>query len=256
MITFTITSCKRLNLFKESVNSFINSCEDLDLISQWICIDDNSSEEDRREMKTLYPFFNFIFKDKENKGHSRSMNLLLASIRNKFFFQMEDDWVFLQKAPYLSRCLEILKEEKKYGQVVINRNYAELADCQHIKIAGGFRKRTSKNNIKYVLHEHHVRGSKEERDFFQRNPGSTSSCYWPNFSLNPSLVKMEIFKNIGLFYENVPHFEMDFAYRYTSSGYRTCFLDGIYVSHIGRQNSERGNIETKNAYELNETKQF
>ena len=255
MITFTITSCKRLDLFKQSINSFINSCEDLNLISQWICIDDNSSKEDREEMKTLYPFFNFILKSEENKGHSKSMNLLLENVKNKFFFQMEDDWIFFQKAPYLSRCLEILKEQEKYGQVVINRNYAELADNNNIKIAGGFRKRTSKNNIRYVLHEHYARGSKEEGDFFQRNRDSTSSCYWPNFSLNPSLIKMEIFKDVGAF-ENVPHFEMSFAHRYTSLGYQTCFLDGVYVSHIGRKNSERGNFETKNAYELNGLKQF
>lgn len=255
MITFSITTCKRLNLFKKSVNSFINSCEDLNLISQWLCVDDNSSEEDRKEMVELYPFFHFIFKNKEKKGHAKSMNISIENVKNKYIFQMEDDWLFLQKSNYMSRCLDILNENEKYGQVVINRNYAEIADSEHLKIAGGFRKVT-KNKTKYVLHEHYQRASKEESDFFQRNENRKSSCYWPHFSLNPSLIKTNAIKEVGSFSETAPHFEMEFAFRYVNAGYSTCFLDGIHISHIGRSLADRGNLNTKNAYDLNETKQF
>lgn len=255
MITFSITTCKRLNLFKKSINSFINSCEDLNLISQWLCVDDNSSEEDRKEMVELYPFFHFIFKGKHNKGHAKSMNLLAKNIKNKYFFQMEDDWLFLEKSPYITRCLDILNENEKYGQVVVNRNYAEIADSGHLKIAGGFRKVT-KNKTKYVLHEHYQQGSEEETEFFQRNKNLKSSCYWPHFSLNPSLIKTSAIKEVGSFSETAPHFEMEFAFRYANAGYSTCFLDGIHISHIGRNHTDRGNSNTKNAYDLNETKQF
>ena len=67
-VSLSITSCKRLDLFKRTVNSFINSCTDLNLISEWFCVDDNSSLDDREEMKRLYPFFTFYFKSIEEKG--------------------------------------------------------------------------------------------------------------------------------------------------------------------------------------------
>ena len=55
-ITITTTTCKRLDLLKKTVNSFIECCKDLHLVKEWIVIDDNSSENDRIEMKNLYPF--------------------------------------------------------------------------------------------------------------------------------------------------------------------------------------------------------
>ena len=47
-VTFSITSCKRFDLFHKTVNSFINCCTDVHKIDRWLCVDDNSSEEDRQ----------------------------------------------------------------------------------------------------------------------------------------------------------------------------------------------------------------
>src|SRR5581483_3240428 len=52
-IIFTITTCKRFDLFTSTMNSFLNCCLDLNLIDEWICIDDNSNETDRESMKKL-----------------------------------------------------------------------------------------------------------------------------------------------------------------------------------------------------------
>ena len=49
IVTFTITSRKRFDLFERTVNSFLNCCTDLDKIDRWLCVDDNSSEEDRQK---------------------------------------------------------------------------------------------------------------------------------------------------------------------------------------------------------------
>jgi hypothetical protein len=37
---------------------------------------DNSSDEEREQMKKLYPFFTFYFKTFEEKGHAKSMNII------------------------------------------------------------------------------------------------------------------------------------------------------------------------------------
>ena len=53
LVTCTITTCKRLDTFKKTMNSFINCCEDIDMISYWYCVDDNSSQEDRDEVVSI-----------------------------------------------------------------------------------------------------------------------------------------------------------------------------------------------------------
>ena len=53
LVSFSITSCKRFDLFEQTINSFLNCVQDLNLIDNWYCIDDNSSDEDREKMKKL-----------------------------------------------------------------------------------------------------------------------------------------------------------------------------------------------------------
>ena len=55
-VTITMTSCKRYDLFRRTVSSFVNCCLDYHYIKQWIVIDDNSSDEDINQMKTDFPF--------------------------------------------------------------------------------------------------------------------------------------------------------------------------------------------------------
>jgi hypothetical protein len=44
MVTLSITTCKRYDLFEKTINSFLHCCQDIYLITRWICVDDNSSE--------------------------------------------------------------------------------------------------------------------------------------------------------------------------------------------------------------------
>ena len=41
-ITFVSTTCKRLDLFIITMDSFLNFCKDIYIIDRWLCIDDNS----------------------------------------------------------------------------------------------------------------------------------------------------------------------------------------------------------------------
>lgn len=62
-ITLTLITCKRFNYFQKTLNSFVENCLNLNLISNIICIDDNSEIEDIKKWKNLlksyfhlYPF--------------------------------------------------------------------------------------------------------------------------------------------------------------------------------------------------------
>lgn len=243
-VTFTITTCKRNDLFTQTMNSFLNCCIDLHLIDQWVCIDDNTSPEDREVMKRLYPFFKWVWKPVYQKGHSKSMNILRDLMINgnseikpsEYIFHCEDDWKFYVKKPYIELLLDIIETDSNIGQALVNKNYAEIPthyDCNH-----GFLK-VSKSGWRYMEHEF--------------NPGQSGHRYWPHFSFRPGLNKMSVWREIGKFAED-GFFEMEYAWRYRCK-YVTTFLPNIYTKHIGRLTSERFSA-APNAYSLNAENQF
>lgn len=252
LVTFTITSCKRFDLFEKTMNSFLHCCKDIDKIDTWFCVDDNSSEEDRVKMKELYPFFNFYWKTEEEKGHPRSMNIIRDFVKTEFVFHMEDDWKFFEKRTYISDCMSVLSENSSYGQCLINRNYAETHN--DIFIVGGEFK-VAKNGTRYFIHEY--ASTKEKMDEFNKKYGNRMNCaYWSHFSFRPSLFRRKILTILGPYNESAHHFEMDYSKKYASIGLKSTFLEGIYCLHIGRLTSERENKSIPNAYTLNGQSQF
>ena len=251
MITFTVTTCKRYDLFEKTMNSFLNCCEDVNKIDKWLCVDDNSSEEDRDKMKKNYPFFEFYFKTKGEKGHPQSMNIIRKKVTTPYMFHIEDDWKFVSRKKYIELCLYVLNQDLNIGQCLINKNYAEI---DSVKIVGGIYKVTDSGK-RYYIHEHC--GNKQDYDKFNAKYGGQSNCaYWPYFSFRPSLMRTEIIKKIGKFDETVAHFEMEYSNRYKNAGYTSAFLEGLYCLHIGRLTSERNDNNRENAYVLNDEKQF
>ncbi len=255
-VIFTVTTCKRFDLFEKTINSLINCTNDIDLIDEWLCVDDNSSQEDRNLMKEKYPFFTFIFKNIEEKGHAKSMNIIRDYVINsgyKYTLHMEDDWQSVIHMDYIKPCIKIIEESKEgIKQVVQNRQYVQLIRPRDIDLKGGFQRYLS-NGYRYILHEFYPKHSKEESEFWQRNNGGFSASYWPYYSLNPSVMESEIYKYLGAYNENVKHFEMDYASRFTNAGFKTAFFDNITRLHIGKLIGEEGK---KNAYELNDLVQF
>nr|QBK85315.1 MAG: glycosyltransferase family 25 LPS biosynthesis protein [Iridovirus LCIVAC01] len=250
-VTFTITTCKRYDLFEKTINSFINCCEDLHMIDSWLCIDDNSSQEDRLKMQKKYPFFRFYFKGKELKGHAQSMNIIWKQVKTPYLFHIEDDWQFFKKRPYISHCLSVLGESETYGQCLINKNYAETGD--DFDIIGGEFKRTP-SGIGYFIHDHYP--NEKMHEFIQKHGIGKNCAYWPHFSFRPSLLKMNALKIVGKFNPQASHFEMEYAHRWVKNGFGSTFLEGINSLHIGRLTSERHDQTKLNAYQLNNEAQF
>ena len=252
IITFTITSCKRFDLFEKTMNSFINCCTDLDRIDYWFCVDDNSSPEDKKLMQEKYPFFIFYWKTPCEKGHPRSMNMIRKAAKTPYIFHMEDDWKFFHRRNYISDCMEVLSTNQSIGQCLINKNYAETIGDDNI--VGGLRAVT-KRGIKFFVHEY-TPDKASKYAFMEKYKNSRNCAYWPHFSFRPSLLKRDVLMAVGPYNEEISHFEMDYSYKYVSKGYKSCFLDGIFCLHIGRLTSQRNNKEIPNAYDLNGESQF
>jgi GR25 family glycosyltransferase involved in LPS biosynthesis len=250
-ITITMTTCKRYDLFTRTVTSAIKYIKDLkDYVHEWIVIDDNSSEQMREKMKEQYPFIRYIYKDASNKGHPRSMNMFLDLIKTPYVLNLEDDWEFFYPDNFITKMFNVIREDKMYGQVLINMNYAE--DTTTYRNVRGSTLKYTKDNQRYFVHNFYT--GKELEEQVKKLP--YGNCYyWPHFSFRVGITRSDIYKEIGKFNEQAQHFEMDYAFKYFSRGYRTAFLDGVYSLHIGRRTYER-ETDMINAYDLNEEKQF
>jgi glycosyltransferase involved in cell wall biosynthesis len=245
-VTLTVTTCKRLPLFVRTIHSFLNACTDLERIGRWLCVDDNSSPDDRREMERLFPFFEFIWKTPDQRGHGRSMNLLLDALRSPFWLHLEDDWQFFEPLPHVGWGIEILAGDAGLGQVVFNRHYA--VELEHRQLVGGVVRRTGSGR-RYVEHLHFAPGTPEHDEFWRQHPTGRANVHWPHYSLQPSIQRTAAVRSVGR-YSEAPGFELEFAHRYAQRGLRTAFFDTVCCRHIG------GEQEGPNAYALNQMTQW
>jgi GR25 family glycosyltransferase involved in LPS biosynthesis len=244
-IFLSMTTCKRFNLFEKTVNSIFNQWKDKDLIDYWFCVDDNSNDEDRENMKMKYPIFNYYFKNKHEKGHRKSMNIIwnkLNELRPKYWIHLEDDFLFYETLNYIEKGIEGLKllESHNVKQVLFNRCYAETFEDYKIK---GY---IPYKNSEFCIH-----------DYNMNCDNSYPNCqYWPHYSFRPSIVDVNTILELGDFNSINQFFEMDYANKWTINGYKSAFFNKITNVHIGRLTSERNNKKKLNAYELNNESQF
>jgi GR25 family glycosyltransferase involved in LPS biosynthesis len=250
-VVLTMTSCKRLDLFKKTINSFINNCSDVNKITYFFCVDDNSSDEDREQMMKMYPFFDFYFKNVDEKGHRQSMNIVwnkLNELKPKFYLHLEDDWLFINKCNYISDSVSFLERYESDGihQILFNKNYAEVISHYNTvggKIIGNAIENNTTNN-KFKLH------IKDEANLCGSN-----CAYWPHFSFRPSMIRTSAVLTLGNFDSPNTFFERDYADKYFNLGYTSAYFNEVNSIHIGKLTFETQD-DKKNAYRLNNEEQF
>jgi GR25 family glycosyltransferase involved in LPS biosynthesis len=199
-------------------------------------------------MQERYPFFEFVWKGPEARGHPASMKILARMVTTPFMLHVEDDRVLVDKRHYFRDMLDILDYDSSLGQVVFNDNYSETAQ----DVIKGGEARTTEGGVDYK--EHTYCTTEEEKRVWREKHGDVSNCsYYPHFSLSPSLIRTAIFDKVA--FEDEPCFEFRFALRYVQAGYKTAFLHGHHFKHIGRLTSDRHTTKP-NAYDLLNTTQF
>ena len=241
-IILTFTTCKRFDLFKQTINSIINFWGDINLINYWFCVDDNSSEADRRSMQLCYPWIEYYNKTLTESGHRESMNIIYKKLQTmkscRYWIHMEDDFVFYKKMNYVELGIAGFSAfpGQNVKQVLFNKNYAETVDEYKCVSSGQL---SPDNN--YLLHNHSnniIAGPNHE--------------YWPGYSLRPSITLIEAVKSLNDYTSPNVFFERDYANKWHAAGYKCAFFNKITSRHIGKLTNEHGN----NAYALNNTEQF
>lgn len=253
-LTFTITTCRRRELFERTMDSFLENCRDHHLIHRWICVDDGSNEEDRLEMRERYPFFEFIYKDGPEIGHAKSMNRILTEVRSKYWLHFEDDWQVIKPGSYISHAMAVLDDNNSLIQCVLNRNYAEILD--NYNIVGGHLVVSQDQKTVYRIHDFINPASQEFKSLLEQNPGRLTNAYWPGFSLMPSLLRRSAFDGLGSFNPGAGHFERDMADRAMDHGWKTSCFDDLTMLNIGRLRIETDPDGPLNAYQLLNVDQF
>ena len=247
-IIITFTTCKRLDLFQQTVNSILNMWKDVNMIDYWYCVDDNSSESDRDKMQKAYPWIDFYMKDATEKGHRASMNIIwdkLTETRPEYWIHMEDDFLFHTPDSYVAKATQMMVDSRNAGynvrQILYNRNYGET--IKDYKMQGHRILRNMTHDV--ALHQH------KTGDFAYGN------ChYWPHYSFRPSMIDVNAILILGNYDTPNQFFEMDYANRWQSLGFLSGFYNQITNRHIGRLTSERDDKSKPNAYELNDENQF
>jgi len=253
-VTLSVTTCRRVDLFEATMNSFLNCCDDLDRIGRWICVDDNSSAADQDRMRARYPFFEFVFKGPDERGHARSIDQLRSMVTSRYWLHLEDDWHFFVPDRYVSKAIAILEHDPRLGQVLFNRNYGETLGCR--AIAGGG-VRTTDDGERYRVHEYADPGSDSYAQLMgDIAPGTLSNAWWPHFSLRPSLLRTAALAGLGACTASEGHFEFDLANEYAARGSISAFFDAINCLHLGPLTVEHASRSRPNAYDLNGEPQF
>lgn len=252
-IMITFTTCKRLDLFKQTVYSILNHWLDVKSIGTWFCVDDNSSEEDRNRMRSLFPWIQYHMKTGEEKGHRKSMNIIwdkLKETKPKYWIHMEDDFLFHRKMNYIEDSINALKSVGCVGQnvkqILFNRNYGEIIDHYnsrgHVSISDGC---GDGGNENIVMHKHC------DGVFAYMN------ChYWPHYSFRPSIIDATVILELGDYHSENQFFEMDYAKKWSEKGYKSAFFNKITCRHIGRLTTDINTKSVANAYDLNNEEQF
>ncbi len=248
-IIITFTTCKRFDLFQQTVNSILNMWTDVGMIDYWYCVDDNSSEDDRNKMRKAYPWIDYYMKSPSEKGHRSSMNLIwdkLSELRPEYWIHMEDDFLFHTPGSYIHKATQMMTDARNSGynvrQILYNRNYGETV--RDYKIQGHRILRRMAHEV--ALHQYKVGG--------EFNYGNCH--YWPHYSFRPSLIDVSAILTVGNYDSPNQFFEMDYAHRWMKIGFLSGFYNHITNRHIGRLTSERNDKTQPNAYELNEESQF
>jgi len=245
-IIITFTTCKRFDLFTQTVNSILNTWTDLDKIDYWFCVDDNSSVKEREGMKKYYNWIEYYMKTPEEKGHRSSMNIIwnkLQALKPTYWIHIEDDFLFYYSTNYITKGIHALKNNNQtIHQIVFNKNYAETIHYYktkgHLPING---------MTDIVLHTYLP--TKGKSDY-------PNSQYWPHYSFRPSITRVDTILQLGNYDSPNQFFERDYADKWNAAGFKTAFFDRITHLHIGRLTSEIGDTSKRNAYDLNNESQF
>lgn len=245
MICLTITTSKRLDLFIQTIESFVKHCNDIELFDTIIHYDDSSSDEDRDKMNSI---INNLFTNKlictrrfnkesftTKRRHCEIMKIWKKDIESfgfDYVFHLEDDWLFIKNFN-LNDGVDILKNRQDIALVGYSWQKKEFpSDIFIPEIINGYWEWFYSNRYKVnqVLWLDEV-----EMQFLPKGHW-VKILNWPYFGFRPAIHDINKLKTLDTFDVNVDGFELEFAKRF-SEKFKSFFHSERITYHIGKDNS-------------------
>ena len=267
-VTLTMTCSKRLHLFKKTLPSFIEYCNDLIFVSKVLIFDDSSTLEDRHEMErvaeSLFPKTNIdfvYFDDMPTKyRHAYIMQHWLRMIKTNFVFHLEDDRVLVDNFS-LSDAIKVIKDDAKIFSVGFSQTLREFPEeylVEYRSTEHGKNKEIiySKNPNYWVWPYVETReiGASMFYDAVRSREGSEEMNfdYWemfvnyPPFGLQPSVMDVNKLRSVGNF-ELVDKLEGSYGLRLYKHFDGVCTMKSKQL-HVGSMYHSE-----KSAYDMNQS---
>jgi hypothetical protein len=209
-ISFTITSCDRINLLEKTLDSFtlINNYE----IDEFIMSDDSCNREISNYLIKKYGDKFNIISNEPRVGLSKSLDNLFSNAKNEYIFHCEDDWMFDKNPNLISDSLSILIENPDIHQISVRHDY-----CTPHKPVG--EKQFTSTSVEYWILSQQFR--------------STPTQVWNGYSWNPGLRRKSDY--LRMFPNGVSEFgdEYDCAEHTRKFNYKSAILVNTSCYHIG-----------------------
>jgi hypothetical protein len=244
-VTLSITTSKRIDLFKKTISSFHENCVDRHLIKTIYHFDDSSNVGDLIDMERTFNHFfpnakivkNYFTEKsfKTNKRHCSIMNEWLKVLNppTDFNFHLEDDWLFNKKFSLMELIL-FIKDKDEVAYVGVSQYLRDFPKNITPKIDGNFWEwyyDHSKDILSNLFLDTKVMESENTEGFW---------CHyinWPYFGFRPGLWDVKKLNSIeSIDCDCDVHFEINFAKKLTKNYVSYCTIDSV-CEHIGINNS-------------------
>jgi len=221
-----LLTARRIDLFKETIDSLFKINKDINsYINRIFILDDRSSWEDRKFMVDLISSYSLgfpvivCFNSSVPYQWVEKFNMIGKVAESEFIFLLEDDW----------RSIKPINFKEVFDRM-LNSDISQIALCDPIWIQKDEIKEKNKDDKfwenQFPGYFYHI--THKEKDFWHWSEVSIN-----NYTNNPSIIKTEVFKKNKFLHQK--SFEDSFAQSQSNS--KQLFSNDLHFEHLGKNNS-------------------
>jgi FkbM family methyltransferase len=213
--------------FPTTIESFFKHCKSLNSIKELFLVNDRCPDIDKIKflIKNYFPEIKISEINKTNEVKNNHAEIFetfrqqLITCNSKYCFVLEDDWLFVKDFDLLA--LTNILNKSNYCQIVLSTDFKNLDVNKNLNWPSSEFPGFVKNEKKPYSHI-----TKKIGQMFFWSEVVDYTC----FSLNPSLIKIDFFKNGGSI-ENDPVFEL--LYNLSNKEQTNLLSEEHFCYHIG-----------------------
>jgi hypothetical protein len=204
-ITAFILSCDRLDILDKTIASFLKT---KDYVTKMVIVDDSAVDGIFERLVEKYGSFCDVICFPTNRSQWWAMDFMVSYCDTEYIFYLEDDWEFL-KSGYLAESKEILEKYRNIGTVDISWRTFEWQGFDSY----------SKELI--------------DNKFYYKKPWRISDYHlrWYGWIGSPNLKRRDDLILLGRVEKW--HNEWNIDRKFLALGFKSVFLNGQYVVHLG-----------------------